>query len=275
MKTLTKIEAINPAGDILSLELADNSSGLQLEAVDGLDPVKATLTGSGYAGKDGAQFQSAKREIRALSIYLAFVPDYVTTQVPDLRNLLYSFFMPKTAVTLKFFLGEELVVTLACRTETMGSTPFSRNPGAKIDLLAFDPDFLEEEPTAIGGDTVDDSEEDTITYQGTVETGFQFDLNVDRDMDQVTVYLRTPDGTLRSMDVTVDMIAGDILTISTVRGNKYVQLLRSGIATSVLYAMSPQSSWLELFPGDNLIRVYDTGDPVLWTVTYTARYGGL
>jgi hypothetical protein len=273
--SLTKIEAVNSAGDILTLELADNSNGLQLEGVDGLDPVKATLTGSGYAGKDGSLFQSAKRESRSLSLFVAFTPDYVTTQVPDLRALLYAYFMPKTAVTLRFFLGEELTVYLNCRVERLSSTPFSRNPGAQIDLLAFDPDFLDVDETSEGFATVEDTTEETIEYPGTVETGFRIDVNVDRTLDQITFYLRNPDGTLKSLDVTYDMIAGDILTINTVRGDKYVQLLRSGVTTPILYAMSVQSNWLELFPGDNLIRGYAIGDPILYTVTYNSRYGGL
>ncbi len=275
MNSLTKIEAVNAAGDVLSLELADYSNGLLLEGVDGLDPVKASLSGSGYAGKDGALFQSSKREIRSLSIFIAFAQNFVTTKAPDLRATLYAYFMPKTAVTIRFYMGEELTVTALCRVEKTSSNMFSRNPGAKIDLVAFDPDFLDLEETSDGYATVEDTDQETIAYQGTTETGFRIDVSVDRELDQITFYLTNPDGTLRSLDVTYDMIAGDILTINTIRGDKRVEILRSGISTPILYAMSVQSSWLELFPGENLIRGYAIGDAILYTVTYTARYGGL
>jgi hypothetical protein len=79
------------------------------------------------------------------------------------------------------------------------------------------------------------------------------------------------------MDFSASLVAGDIVTISTVRGNKQVTLNRGGTLSSLLYAMSSQSiNWVELIPGgDNVIRFYATGAAIPFDLTYTPRYGGL
>jgi hypothetical protein len=77
------------------------------------------------------------------------------------------------------------------------------------------------------------------------------------------------------MDFAGSLVSGDVLTISTVSGNKYVTLKRASVVSSLLYGISPTSKWLEFLPGDNYIRVYATGATIPYTITYTKRYGGL
>jgi hypothetical protein len=100
-------------------------------------------------------------------------------------------------------------------------------------------------------------------------------LNVNRALSAFTIYHDPPDGTLRQMDFAASLISGDVLTVSTISGNKYANLLRSGVTSSVLYGVSPQSAGPVLQPGDNYIRVYATGAAIPWNIKYTNRYGGL
>jgi hypothetical protein len=71
------------------------------------------------------------------------------------------------------------------------------------------------------------------------------------------------------------LVAGDVLSINTVTGSKGATLTRAGVESSVLYGISPQSSWLELMPGVNTIRVYATGAAIPLSIEYINRYGGL
>ena len=48
------------------------------------------------------------------------------------------------------------------------------------------------------------------------------------------------------------IIAGDDIIISTVRGNKYISLLREGIYTNILNALDKESDWFQLTKGDNI-----------------------
>ncbi|MGI6151236.1 MAG: phage tail family protein [Christensenellales bacterium] len=64
--------------------------------------------------------------------------------------------------------------------------------------------------------------------------------------------------TQQRLSVRLDMVAGDVLTISTGYGEKRATLLRSGAESNVFNRIS--GTWLNLARGDNLLR-YDSTDP--------------
>lgn len=273
---LYKVEARNNRGELLTLELEDTTDGLALEDIDGLDPTEATIVSSSYAGQDGSQYHSSKREDRQIVIKLGLVPDFVTTMPEDLRfNKIYRFFMPKSPVSLRFFLTGGLEVDISGRVKSCAAPPFSKDPEVNITIICFDGDFVDQTPVVVEGETTDEDEVQTIEYEGNVETGVKFVLNVDRTLTEFTIYHTPPDGTLRTTDVAVAMVNGDILEISSIPGEKGAWLTRTGTKTSVLYGVSAQSAWLELSQGDNDIRVYAEGAAVPYTMTYMTRYGGL
>jgi hypothetical protein len=115
----------------------------------------------------------------------------------------------------------------------------------------------------------------TIPYEGTVETGVSFQLIVDRTVDEFTIYHTLPSGEQRQLDFSYPLLSGDIVKIDSEPGEKEVSLTRAGVTTSILYAKSATSSWIEFFKGDNLFRVYAEGDPISYGLTYYKRYGGL
>jgi hypothetical protein len=159
--------------------------------------------------------------------------------------------------------------------ETCECPLFTDKPKATISILCMDPDFLDLSDDVISGNTTSGTTETLVTYDGTVDTGIEFVLNVDRTLTEFTIYHRPPDGTLRSLDFAASLILGDVVTISTVRGNKFATLTRAGTNSSLLYAVSPQSNWIEFQNGDNHIRIYALGAAIPYTITYTNRYGGL
>lgn len=272
---LTQVQARNAQGAVLSLPFGDYSNGFAVEEIRGLDPVKATIVSSSFANLDGAQYQSSRRETRNIVLSLGLEPDYVTKSVRDLRTQLYSFFMPKSEVNLRFSLSDADTVEITGRVESFESDLFTAEPSVDISILCFDPDFTELTAELLEGDTVSDSTDTTIEYNGTVETGIVFTLNVDRSLSEFTLYHKGPDNVLKSLDFAASLVSGDVLTISTISGQKSVTLLRSGVTSSILYGMSPQANWIELQPGTNYFRAYATGAAIPYTVTYTNRHGGL
>lgn len=272
---LSKIEARTSQGSLLTLELADISDGLLLADVEGLDPVKATIVESSFALLDGAQYHSSKREPRDIKLTIELRPDFGLTTVRALRSQLYGFFMPKREIFLRFYLLDGLTVNIAGRVETCEASIFSKDPAVDISIRCFDPDFVDVATQLIEGSTVSDTTETTFTYDGTVEAGIVFVLNLDRTETEFTIYHRPPDGTLRQMDVAASMLSGDVVTISTIPGAKGATLLRSGTTSSILYGVTPQSNWVELDQGTNTLRIYATGAAIPFTVSYMNRYGGL
>jgi hypothetical protein len=114
-----------------------------------------------------------------------------------------------------------------------------------------------------------------LNYDGEVETGFVFTLNVNRTLSEVTIYNTTPNEGIRSLDFSGSLVAGDVLVINTITGSKGATLTHLGASSSVLYGVSPQSSWLDLKPGSNQLRVYAVGAAIPFTIAYTTKYGGL
>lgn len=272
-----KLEVRTEQGALLTLSLQEVEGGYIISDIEGLDPVKAVLTSSGFAKLDGEQFQSARREKRNIILTLDLEPDYSISSVQSLRSQLYQFFMPKSKVLLRFFTTGSPTVDILGYNETFDSPKFTPAPNATIGILCFDPDFYVATPVEITGNTTASTSEITHNYQGTVETGVLFELAVDRPLTAFTIYHRPSDNSLRSLEFSLasSLIEGDVVRISTVSGNKYATLIRSGVASSVLFGVSPQSNWINLFPGLNKLRVYAEGAAVPYSFKYTTKFGGL
>lgn len=273
--TLYLVEARNVQGSLLSLPFEDISGGYLVADVDGIGPVKATIVSSGYAGQDGTQYQHSRRDDRNILIRVELHPDFVTNSVQSLRRRLYDYFMTKSEVFLRLYDTDGPTVDISGRVEDCKPAIFTQTPAVDISIICFDPDFKELESIQVNGMSTATEDEMLIEYSGTVETGIEFVMNVDRALTDFTIYHRPPDGTLKTLDFAHPLLAGDILTINTVSGNKRVTLTRSGSDSSLLRGMSPQSNWIELSKGDNYIRVYAEGAGIPFSISYLTRHGGL
>jgi hypothetical protein len=273
---LTRVDVSTPQGDLLSFQLDDEEASFLVQNIDGLDPVKATLSSSSYAGIDGAQFQSARREARNLVFTVGLNPDPLTESVRGLRLRLYNFFMPGTQVNLTFYDDEGPTVTISGVVEDAPSPLFTQEPAMNISITCFKPDFIDVTTTHIGdGMTTSGNTGRNFSYQGTSKTGTVITLNVNRTLTDFTIYHQPPNDLLRQLDFSASLVAGDVLTLSSVTGDKRITLNRGGTESSLLYGMSPQSQWIEFMPGNNVITFYATGAGVPFTLDYVAKYGAL
>ena len=277
---LTSVEVRTHQGTLLTLPLEDVSSGLFIEEIEGLDPVKATLVSSSFANVDGEQYHSSRREARDIKMKVRIETDYVTNTVRSLRNRLYSYLMPKTEVFLRFVHDDGFVVDIVGTVEIFETALFTKEPRADISVRCFGPDFVVPSPTVMNLVTVDGTELNEgwteIDYDGSVPTGVVVNLNLNRVEQALTIYVQSPGGDLQQLDFSALLAAGDKLRISTVTGGKGATLVRSATQTSVLFGVSPQSAWVQLEHGINKFRVYATGLPAIpYTLEYVTRYGGL
>jgi hypothetical protein len=272
---LTRVEARTRQGTLLTLPLEDVLNGYTIEEIGGLGPVKAVLVSSSFAGEDGEQEHSSRREARDITLKIGLESDYNTFSVADLRQRLYAFFMPKSEVFLRFVDTSGLEVDIVGRVETCEPDIFSAEPQINVSVHCFRPDFVVPTPVILSGSTVSAVTVTNIDYKGTVDTGFVLTVNVDRAATAFTIYNESPDGTLRQMDFAIPLSAGDIVRISTVTGAKGAILTRAGTPRSVLYGVSPQSSWMTFMQGINKFRVFAAGAAMPYSLEYVTRYGGL
>jgi hypothetical protein len=273
---ITVVEVRNPQGELLTLTLGDSNVGILIEDIEGLEPVSASISSSTYANLPGVQYQSSRREQRDIVLKLELEPDYVTNQtVRDLRRILYRFFMPQSPVFLRFLLSDQPDVNIAGRVKDFGNPFFAKDAKVNIPIVCFDPDFLQVYDEGFSGSTTSGTTETAVDYEGTVDTGVIFTLNVNRSMSDLTLHNRLPDNTQQTFNFVAPMVSGDILTISSVAGAKSVMLTHAGVPDSILYGMELPSDWITLSLGTNYFRASASGAAVPYTVAYTPRYGGL
>jgi hypothetical protein len=274
---ITLVEVRNTQGSLLNLPLDDASNGIFVQDIDGLHPVKATIVSSSFANLDEEQYQSSRRVTRDITLTLGLEPDYVTTTVSELRNQLYAYFMPKSSVNLRLHDSDSRIVTINGWVESCEAPLWSEDPEMVVVIRCLNSDFSDLIGSTVSGTTVSTTAETLVPYAGSVETGLQFSLYVNRALSTFEIYHRGPDNLMRSLSFSVSpaLIAGDLLHINTNPGAKTAYVSRGDGDLPMLYAISPQSSWLKLLPGSNYFRVYATGAAIPFAIAYTNRYGGL
>lgn len=272
---LTKVEATNRRGEVLALALEEDDNPYQINDIEGLEPVKAILVSSSFAGTDGEVFQSARRGPRNIKIKLDLDPDFINYDYTTLRQGLYAFFETKSQVKLRFYSSTGLYVDIDGVVEDFNAPLFQKEPKVDISIMCYKPDFIDARMVTVDGMTVTGTTSIPIEYPGTVEAGVVVTLNVNRTMTEFTIYNVDEGGNILQLDFDGSLIAGDELVISSLQGSKGITLTRAGVSSSYLYGRSAQSSWIELTEGTNNFRITAPGDPVPYVVEYVVRYGGL
>jgi hypothetical protein len=271
------VHAHSPRGETLELELSNTDSGFLVAEIEGLDPVKTTITSSTFAGMAGAQFQSSKRESRNLVLKLKPRPNSTHTTVRALREYLYRFFMTRQDVHLTFYDEEVGQVEIDGIVEETDFPIFTKDPDITVNILCLLPDFYDLEVNTYEGETVQDLTMDVIEYRGTIETGFDFKMTVTDTLEQFSIVVKDGNNVHHTLEFAYPLEEDDILEIRTIDGDKGAYLYRDGTVRSVLYGIAPYSEWVNLYPGENEIRVQvpDGGSNFEYTIEYTDKFGGL
>lgn len=270
---LTMVSAENDAAGQLLLPLFDSSAGYSVKDIQGLDPVKATLTSTPLAQLDGARLNNAKREPRNITIKLGLETDWVSNTVAGLRRDLYQWFSPKSQLTFGLYDDDVPFGTTLATVESCEANMFSADPEVDISLLCFDPDFYGDTFTFLGSTVVDTSTQG-IAYNGTSDAGIIFSITFSESASSIIIYNTRPDRNIQVMDIEGAFTTGDTLTINTNPGQKSAIRSVAGLPISVLSYVHTRSDWISLEKGNNLIRVYYTGSITPYTLTYTEKHGG-
>lgn len=272
--SLSMVTIVSASGEAVEL-LVGSSIGYQLEEIEGLDPVKATISSSNFGLTDGASYQSSRRDIRNIVMRIGLVPDFVTNTVQSLRLGLARKMMPKSQVTLKFHDADGTVFRTVGRVESFEAPMFVQSPKVTISFLCMDPDFISEVESSFSGSSVPDLTNATLNYEGTVNTGFRLEMTVNRPTNEIAFVVQTSEGDTKRMDFAMALVSGDRIEISSVFGEKGVWITKNGIRESALYATTPNSHFMTLSNGTNLVRVQLAGEAIPYTIKYYARHGGL
>lgn len=271
---LNKVVFTTQRGATLELPLVGSLNGYTVRDIEGLDPSKAQLISSSFALLAGEQYQTSHTEKRNLVFKLGYDLGH-SQSVFTRRQNLYSFFMPGSELNMKYYIEGIPVVELNGVAEDCDSPMFTDDPQATIIVVAHQPYFTSLDTFVLNSTTTASPRADTLTYRGSVPTGFTYSMLLNRSLTRLTINHNFSNGVGSSFEFAGNMLSGDLIEFETVDGNKGAYSTRNGIRQSVLYGVSPSSNWIDLYPGDNTLRVYADGPPIPYTIEYRERYGGL
>lgn len=277
IKTVT---VTNYLGESLTLELKNPwDVGIAITKIEGLGPVKADINSTEISSGDGARFNSARISTRNIVFTFRLLE---APTVEDSRQKTYKYFPIKTNVTLLFETDNRLC-QITGYVESNKPNIFSEEEDTQISIICPNPYFISmsnggmntvvffgDEPVfefPFSNESLTDPlivfgniklrQEEIVPYDGDSEVGFTIKMHALGEVRQITIYNTK---TRETMKIDTDIlneitgsgiVAGDEITISTIKGDKHITLLRNGEEINILNALGKDVDWFQLVKGDN------------------------
>lgn len=256
MYTLT-IE--NHKGEQLQLTQNPNYS---ITSVEGLPPPTANINTAVNANFDGSTYRSSRLNERNIVIMLAIEGDAEANRIN-----LYQYIKAKKQCTLYYQNGSRNV-SIVGYVESLEIAIFGEKETAQISIICPRPYFADvvqtildmsatsamfEFPFAIEEEGIEFSTlavatDSIVQNLGDVETGAVIVFHATGTASNPVIYNLD---TAEFFKVNIDMSAGDLLVISTIKGEKTVTAILSGIEWNYINSMVQGSSWIQLESGAN------------------------
>lgn len=262
---------------------------IQVRGITGLEPVKATVNTTPFSSADGESHNGNLVGKRNIVITVGFNPDWATQTVDSLRDILYTYFMPKNKVALRFFDTVRVPREIQGWVESCVPVLFSKDPEMQISIICPQPYFTDAEATVVEGDVKYSSAGDIadglfphlegteIVHGEMIPVGFKVTINaglVPTYDDLLIIGLVWDISEVVRFDAVID--ATHSVVYSSVPGEKYLrQVSDEGARVNLLGTVIGDPKWLQLQRGSSLFCVAGTEEGQTWTLEYYARYGGL
>ena len=301
---IKQITITNPKNESLVLTLREpEKAGLYIENIEGLGPPKANINSTELATIDGALFSSSRMTERNIVMTLGML---FSPTIEEARLRTYKYFPIKKPIHLLFETDRRYSEIIGY-VESNEPTIFSQQQTTQISIVCPDPFFYEAggDQTVFSGikpifefpfENDPPSEKilefgeillDTraiLTYNGDVDTGVVIDIHALGPANNIVIhntmtYEKLEIDTARITALTGQPFgAGDTIIISTIRGNRYAQLLRDGLYTNIISALDKNSDWFQISNGDNLFAFTTDEEEetnLMITFSYRNAYGGI
>lgn len=276
---LTEVKAYSSWRSAPTLELdVDGRSEtdlFQVLDIQGLDPVKASISTSPYGAIDGTSYTGSSVQNRNIILTVKPNPDWNTWTHEKLRKLLYAYFMPKLLVRLVFYRDDGNPVEIYGIVESVENVMFSKEPMFQISIICSDPYFQAIDPTVITGQNGIVA---TFDYDGSIEIGMLVNVtHVSGAPTTIGIQLGDPQLTFFGVNATVN--SSMYFQMSSVPMQKYVQNVNigTGIIDNLLPNIYSQegSLWPVLQPGSNEFKIVTDNGVQDYQLIFYERFGGL
>lgn len=280
---IKSVTVTNYLGESLKMELTNPyDSGIAITDITGIGPGKADINVTELTSSDGSLHNSSRLGTRniVMTLRFMFAPDIET-----IRQKTYRFFPIKKELTLTFETDNRSCY-ITGYVESNEPVIFEENEYTQISIVCPDPYFysLRADSTVFSGvvsmfefpfsNEVQNNEEterflimsdlqfeteQTVYYSGESEIGMTIRIRAIGTVENLTIFntrtrefIKLDTDKLQQITGSV-IIAGDEITICTVKGKKSIRLLRDGVTTNILNCMTKDSSWIQLVKGDNIL----------------------
>lgn len=275
---IRSVTVTNHMDESITFELGSpEKSGFLIQSISGIGSSKATINATEVATFDGSIYNSSRISPRNIVIKALFLWN---PTIEDARQMSYKYFPQKKKIHLVFTTDNRICETDGY-VESNEPDIFSKQEGTSISIICPDPylysiektntvfsgieplfefPFLNEsladnliEMSRIKSDTVS-----TIVYSGDADAGMVMTIRALGDVTNIIVYnIDTRESmTINTAGITTitgkALGAGDDIIISTIKGSKYVKLLRGGVYYNILNCLDKSSDWLQLTAGSNV-----------------------
>ena len=280
---LTQVKAYSAWASAPTMLLADGGREetdlIQVRDIQGLDPVKGTVTTAAYGSVDGAAYTGSDVLTRNIVLTLHPNPDWKDWTFEKLRRLVYLYFMPKLQTRLVFYDDEIPPMSIYGIVESCEANPFAKDVEIQVSIICPDPYFTALNPTVIAAQSSDGTTPTEIQYDGDIETPIVVEVTRLLDPNPTTIGIQVGDPSLTYFNIPGASVNANMYFImSSLPGMKYIQNvnLGSGVITNLLNKLQQGSDWPMLVPGENDFSVItDTPGKQDWQLTYYERRGGL
>lgn len=250
---LTRVDVNSENAFFVPILGATPKTSILLRKITGLNPPDPSLFIGDYS-RDGGIYQGRRVGNRNIVLTMDLNPNPALGEtIPGLREMLYKAFLDPQPdadyIQLTFHLDDGRILSAVGYTEKFETEVFDVETMAQISIICPDPYFRDTADTLLthpnGWTTV------PFTYQGSAETGFTVFIHVLANTPTITL-----ENNGKTMVLNRTFLAGDDITISTVRGARVLSITSGGVTKSILASLTPTSTWLELHSQANTLKVY-------------------
>lgn len=254
------------------IDLSQTANRFLFSKIEGLNPPAGTISTSSYAGMDGSYLNNAFIEKR--NVVIPF--EMRGFDVEKRRHELYKIVKPSRYIKI-YYSTKNISVYAEGIVETCEIENFETLTKGQISIICPDiywysttsqmayysqitggftfpfPTENNPQPFTLGKYNTQNIME--IVNDGD-ETGFTLEIEAIADASSPTLCNADTDEYLQ---ITGDLQAGDIITVTTKTGNKTVTLNRGGVRSNIINRLVSGSTWLTLREGKNRFYLRGTG----------------
>jgi hypothetical protein len=302
---IKSVKVTNHLGEAITMDLrSPEQSGFFIRNINGLGPSKSIVNFTEVLSSDGAFYNSSRVSSRNVVFDLGFY-ELPNESIETIRQKTYKFFPMKKEIGIEVETENRVGVTSGY-VESNEPDIFSKEETALISVLCPRAFFYSKNtiqttfsgisggfqfpwqnasltlPLLKFGDVYIDTAK-SVFYTGDEETGVVVYISVLGPVTNLTVHNATRGQSMPISSASIiaqtgaGLQAGDQIIISTLRGSKYIHLIRGGLTYNILNALAVNADWFRIDRGDNVFTyTADSGlENLQFMIEHRIVYGGL